>query len=159
VQGVIGAQAVTPQHRTESTEGVCGVVDHALQFPTRPSTGSQEGSMALIRCSECGRSVSDKASSCVGCGAPLSQDRPDRQKVFNLVPEPDMRPPPSRQHLTWRAILSSAALVAGIIWSSVVTREGNSSNHPAAILAGLLVVAGLCSLIVTAIQFPWTRNK
>lgn len=28
--------------------------------------------MALIKCSECGREVSDKAGSCPGCGAPIS---------------------------------------------------------------------------------------
>ncbi|MCL2004048.1 MAG: hypothetical protein FWG72_08620 [Oscillospiraceae bacterium] len=28
--------------------------------------------MALIRCSECGRNVSDKASACVHCGCPLT---------------------------------------------------------------------------------------
>ena len=28
--------------------------------------------MALIKCSECGREVSDKASACLGCGAPIT---------------------------------------------------------------------------------------
>jgi hypothetical protein len=27
--------------------------------------------MALIKCSECGREISDKAAACVGCGAPF----------------------------------------------------------------------------------------
>ena len=27
--------------------------------------------MALIKCSECGREISDKAAACVGCGAPV----------------------------------------------------------------------------------------
>jgi hypothetical protein len=27
--------------------------------------------MALIKCSECGKNVSDKATACPGCGAPL----------------------------------------------------------------------------------------
>lgn len=29
--------------------------------------------MALINCKECGKEVSDKAESCVGCGAPITQ--------------------------------------------------------------------------------------
>lgn len=29
--------------------------------------------MALITCPECGREISDKASSCIGCGAPIRQ--------------------------------------------------------------------------------------
>ena len=32
--------------------------------------------MALITCEECGREVSDKAASCVGCGAPISPTAP-----------------------------------------------------------------------------------
>lgn len=28
--------------------------------------------MALIKCSECGREISDKAEACAGCGAPVS---------------------------------------------------------------------------------------
>lgn len=27
--------------------------------------------MAMIKCSECGKDVSDKAAACIGCGAPL----------------------------------------------------------------------------------------
>lgn len=32
--------------------------------------------MALVSCMECGREVSDKATSCVGCGAPIGATRP-----------------------------------------------------------------------------------
>jgi tryptophan-rich sensory protein len=116
--------------------------------------------MALIKCSECGRTVSDKAKACVGCGAPLAagskpEATPDRQKVFNLVPEPDRRPPPSRQHLMWRAILSTLAFVAGVVWSSALA---GTANRPASVTAGVLIIIGLCGVIVTAIQFPWTRK-
>lgn len=33
--------------------------------------------MALIKCSECGREISDKAVSCPGCGCPVNQDSND----------------------------------------------------------------------------------
>jgi hypothetical protein len=112
--------------------------------------------MALVKCSECGRTISDKAEACVGCGAPMkSPAGPERPKVFNLVPEPDTRPPPSRQHLMWRAIVSTAAFVVGVIWSGTVSA---SSNRPAAVVAGVLIIVGLCGVIVTAIQFPWTKK-
>ena len=29
--------------------------------------------MALIKCGECGKEVSDKAASCPGCGAPIAE--------------------------------------------------------------------------------------
>lgn len=35
--------------------------------------------MALIKCSECGREISDKAQSCPGCGAPLLAIVSDQQ--------------------------------------------------------------------------------
>ena len=31
--------------------------------------------MALIKCPECGREISDKAYSCPQCGYPISQDK------------------------------------------------------------------------------------
>lgn len=31
--------------------------------------------MALTKCSECGREVSDKAAACLGCGAPIAPER------------------------------------------------------------------------------------
>ena len=34
------------------------------------------GCMALIRCSECGRDISDRASNCPGCGCPVNQRAP-----------------------------------------------------------------------------------
>lgn len=114
--------------------------------------------MALIKCTECGRTVSDKAEACIGCGAPLTPAaKPEGEKIFNLVPEPDKRPPPSRQHLMLRALLSTAAFVVGIVWSSAVERQGNS-NRMAAVIAGLLIIVGLAGVIVTAIQFPWRRS-
>jgi predicted butyrate kinase (DUF1464 family) len=32
--------------------------------------------MALIKCSECGKDISDKAAACPGCGAPISTAEP-----------------------------------------------------------------------------------
>lgn len=32
--------------------------------------------MALIKCKECGREISDKAAACVGCGAPIRPAAP-----------------------------------------------------------------------------------
>ena len=32
--------------------------------------------MALIKCSECGREISDKAAACIYCGCPISESKP-----------------------------------------------------------------------------------
>ena len=33
--------------------------------------------MALIKCPECGKEISDKANACIHCGYPLSQQKED----------------------------------------------------------------------------------
>ncbi len=124
--------------------------------------------MALIKCSECGRTVSDQAKACVGCGAPLERRSPfERLEGFNLVPEPPTKPPPTRTQLTWQALLSMLAFVAGVIWSSAIERHaaagagadaGAGAGRAAATIAALLVIVGLCGVIVTAVRFPWTRR-
>ena len=37
--------------------------------------------MALITCNECGRQISDRASSCPGCGAPVAGNAPVQQLI------------------------------------------------------------------------------
>jgi hypothetical protein len=114
--------------------------------------------MALIQCSECGRTVSDRAKTCVGCGAPVRRaSRWAGLKVFNLAPAPSTRPPPSRAQLSWRALLCMLAFVGGVVWSGSLERRAGA-DRAAAILAALLVIVGLCGVIVTAVQFPWTRK-
>lgn len=41
--------------------------------------------MALIKCTECGREVSDKAVSCPGCGAPIAQVPVPREAAPSAV--------------------------------------------------------------------------
>ena len=36
--------------------------------------------MALIKCPECGREISDKAASCVGCGCPINHGDASRER-------------------------------------------------------------------------------
>ena len=33
--------------------------------------------MALIKCPECGKEISDKSKTCVHCGFPLDENRPE----------------------------------------------------------------------------------
>lgn len=43
--------------------------------------------MALIKCSECGKEVSDKASSCPGCGAPIGGAVQQQQPIVVTAPK------------------------------------------------------------------------
>jgi hypothetical protein len=111
--------------------------------------------MTMITCSECGRAVSDKAATCVGCGAPLA--RPNSVGSFNLVPEERPLPPPTARQLRRRALLASVALVVGVIWSGSADHHGGHGRIPA-VLAAFLVVGGLCGLLVTLVQNFALRN-
>jgi hypothetical protein len=109
--------------------------------------------MALIQCSECGRSVSDKASACVGCGAPISSDV---GSVFSSVPVPSKGPTLTRAQLRWRALLASATFIAGLMLTIQLDRHGGS--RIAATLAALLLISGLCWLIVAMVQNLMARR-
>ena len=39
--------------------------------------------MALIKCTECGHEVSDKAQTCPNCGAPVGLAQPSNQQLNN----------------------------------------------------------------------------
>ena len=40
--------------------------------------------MALIKCPECGRQVSDKAKACPDCGFPIAENRPDGDVLIRV---------------------------------------------------------------------------
>lgn len=46
--------------------------------------------MALIKCPECGREVSDKASTCIHCGYPLSELSQQKPQVSQPAHSPDI---------------------------------------------------------------------
>jgi len=109
--------------------------------------------MALIRCGECGRTISDKAAACVGCGAPLA-----RSGGLNLVPERTREPLPTRGKLIYQAVLSVLLFVLGVAGSSVLAHRVGSMDRILAVVAALLVVLGLCGIIVTGAQLVMLRR-
>lgn len=103
--------------------------------------------MALIKCSECGRTVSDKASACVGCGAPLGQ-----VAGFTIAPAPATPfKPLSFRQLAWRAVAAAGTFVVGIVWASASDHRFGGNRYGATV-AALLIIGGLCWCIVTAVQ-------
>jgi hypothetical protein len=104
--------------------------------------------MALIQCSECGRSVSDKAKACVGCGAPIDTDDSSANAVFAREPLPSKGPALTRKALRWRALLAALTFIAGL----TMTMEVDRHNQTATTVAALLLIAGLCWLIVAILQ-------
>jgi hypothetical protein len=107
--------------------------------------------LALIKCSECGRTVSDKAAFCVGCGAPF-----ERHVEVSQKPLPPSSPAPSRKQLLARAMLSALVFALGVVWSGTLKQP--AGGGPAAIAAALLVIVGLCGVIVSAVAWYTSRK-
>jgi len=110
----------------------------------------------MVSCSECGRAVSDKAPACIGCGAPLSGAEPP--SAFNREPMHSASPPLSSRQLRWRLALSALTLVLGVIVADAVGRRP-AAGRPAATLAALLLVIGLCWFIVAILQSVQSRRQ
>jgi peptidoglycan/LPS O-acetylase OafA/YrhL len=111
--------------------------------------------MAIIKCSECGRAVSDKAAACIGCGAPLAPVA--TPSAFNLVPKPSITPPLTPGQLRWRLALASLTFVLGVIAADAVSHRPGGGRI-ASTLAALLVIVGLVWFIVAIVQNVQSRK-
>ena len=111
--------------------------------------------MAIIKCSECGRAVSDKAPACIGCGAPLTAD--DRHASFSREPVQTAQAPLTPAQLRWRLALASLTLVLGVIVADAVGRHPGLPQV-ARTLAALLVTTGLGWFIVAILQNVQSRR-
>jgi hypothetical protein len=109
--------------------------------------------MAMIRCSECGRAISDRASHCVGCGAPGA-----KLSGIDWVPAREAGPPPSPRQLWLRGTLAAGMLVAGALWAGAIDHRPGGGRI-AVTLAALLLITGLCWLVVTLLQGVALRSK
>jgi hypothetical protein len=111
--------------------------------------------MAIIKCSECGRAVSDQAVACIGCGAPLNAD--DRHSAFSREPVQSATPPLTPAQLRWRLALASLTLVLGVIAADAVGRHP-ALPHVAKTASALLVITGLVWFIVAILQNVQSRK-
>lgn len=69
--------------------------------------------MALIKCSECGRTISDKATACVHCGAPLTEEMPRRQSdSFQAASRGAVR----KRHPVRNALIALALIAVFVEW-------------------------------------------
>jgi hypothetical protein len=107
--------------------------------------------MALVKCGDCGRMISDRARACVGCGAPL----PRPPGLINLEPERTTAPPPSRRRLMVLLIVGALLLGLGILLGERLEHRARAL----ATLAALMIIVGLCTLIVSALQLEAARRR
>jgi hypothetical protein len=112
--------------------------------------------MAIIKCSECGRAVSDKAEACIGCGAPIAA-RTAAPPGFNIATEHTPSRPLTPSQQRWRLGLSAATLVLGVIAADAAS-HWRPGSRVAATLSALLLICGLCWFIVAMIQNVQARR-
>jgi hypothetical protein len=108
--------------------------------------------MTLITCSECGRAVSDKATVCIGCGAPLTTS----SSPIDLVAKRSNVLPPTREQIKRRVLLSLSILALGLIWA--VFLDHHPGSRLALFMAALLIIGGLCWFIVLLVHAASARR-
>ncbi|WP_122974679.1 zinc-ribbon domain-containing protein [Comamonas thiooxydans] len=101
--------------------------------------------MALIKCRECGKEISDQAEACIGCGAPLrnrSEQQPsaarrsDESQYRNIFPDmPGSRDDPPKKSNLGTLIVS--ALVIGFVVYACSPGSNSSKSSTSSELKGL----------------------
>jgi len=67
--------------------------------------------MALIKCPECSKDVSDKAPTCPNCGAPIAAASVDKKVGINVTTVQE-----TSKRLKAQMLLASLSLAVGIVW-------------------------------------------
>ena len=110
--------------------------------------------MALIKCSECGREVSDKAESCPQCGAPIASALETEAAGIKLRTIQQ-----TSKRLKMQILISAALFWGGIVWMIVVassaSRAGVPPSRVATVIATLMILAGLVWYVVTKLRVWW----
>ena len=110
--------------------------------------------MALIKCSECGRPVSDKAESCLQCGAPIDSALETEAAGIELRTIQQ-----TSKRLKTHILISAVLFWGGLVWMIVVMRSASSGGVPPSrvvtMLAILMMLAGLIWYAVTKLRVWW----
>ena len=76
--------------------------------------------MALVKCGECGREVSDKAPACLGCGAPIGLSGASRNHAAVTVEQ-------TGKKYKGMMLLSVPIICIGLIWWMAASTPGTSA--------------------------------
>lgn len=113
--------------------------------------------MALIKCSECGRDVSDKASSCPNCGNPIGMN--DLKVQVSTVTKKPIQVEPLLVNKRWKKakLISWAAIILGLV---IMGNSGGSfnSNNPYFWMGFAFIGYGIIALIISKIG-AWYSDK
>jgi hypothetical protein len=101
--------------------------------------------MSLIKCSECGKEVSDKAATCPNCGNPMNG-------VNKTLVQIDSAPSKRRKFRIWFLIFAPMffiGLILAMIWGSSAIMGGESRMLGFWIL---FAIVGFVGMVITAIR-------
>lgn len=77
--------------------------------------------MALIRCPECGREISDKAAACPGCGYPMTPVNPETEETARRLEEANRQ---DTAFLKKATLVAVAAVAVMLVLVFVLGRGG-----------------------------------
>ena len=101
--------------------------------------------MALIKCPECMKEVSDKAPTCPNCGSPIAAAKENSEVGVNLTTIQG-----TSKRLKSQILISVICIIIGIIWLIGSLQTKDPSPWP-----GLLIFGGLVGFIVTRFRVWW----
>lgn len=109
--------------------------------------------MALIKCSECGKDVSDKAPSCPSCGNPIN----GTAVRIAAFPDQPLKIEPELTSKTWKKvkIVAWCIIVSAFIFGPAL--GGSDSNATFGAIFGILFL-GITVLIVGSVG-GWYADK
>lgn len=104
--------------------------------------------MALIRCPECDREVSDKAANCIGCGSPLGASRAEFGSIGKRVSTIEETSKSLKKHIIWAAVL---------FWGGLILTFPAAESESTALFtaSSLCVTAGFFWWLTTRIRIWW----
>lgn len=106
--------------------------------------------MALIKCPECGKQVSDTASNCPHCGAPISNDA-----IANLGAGAQLTTIQGTSKKLKKEIIWSAILFwGGMLWTIASAQNPVEGEEPSS-LPGVTMVIGLFWYISIRARIWW----
>jgi uncharacterized membrane protein YvbJ len=108
--------------------------------------------MALIKCSECGGHVSDKAASCPHCGAPISRAK----ETIAAGQELRTIQQTSKKFKAHSLISITITIIGFLMVVRAVTAEEMTSGFGA--FSGLLFLGGALWYVVTNIRIWWHHS-
>jgi uncharacterized membrane protein YvbJ len=107
--------------------------------------------MALIKCPECSKEVSDKAPSCPHCGSPIAAAREQNETGVMITTIQE-----TSKKFKLQIVLSACVFWGGLIWMWIFAYNSGTNFSMVYIrTGGLITIAGLIWYLITRFNIWW----